>query len=172
MSNYRRIHQPGGCWFFTVVTYQRQPWFKDLPNIQVLREALAQVRRKRAFAIDAMVVLPDHLHCVLRLPEGDSDFSGRWREIKKYVTNSLDVRRNHRGEGMVWQRRFWEHLIRDEDDWRRHMDYVHYNPVKHGYVNSPAQWRWSSFHRAVQQGMYEASWGRSEPDSIFGMQHE
>jgi putative transposase len=88
------------------------------------------------------------------LPDNDTDFSGRWREIKKYVTKRLSGQRNQRGEGMVWQRRFWEHLIRDEEDWRRHMDYVHYNPVKHGYVTSPAQWCWSSFHQAVQQGMY------------------
>ncbi len=120
-----------------------------------------------------MVVLPDHLHCIWRLPENDDDFSTRWRLIKHYFSRAhagdagaLDVSRRSKDEKALWQRRFWEHLIRGEEDWRRHMDYVHYNPVKHGYVAAPVDWPYSTFARSVKKGWYPPDWGTKEPDSI------
>ena len=102
-----------------------------------LRAAFRKVIAEKPFEIDAIVVLPDHLHCVWRLPDGDSDYSGRWREIKKAASRNIGVSSNHRNERLVWQRRFWEHAIRTDDDWRVHMDYIHYNPVKHGLALRP-----------------------------------
>ncbi len=106
----------------------------------------------RPFQVDAIVVLPEHLHCIWRMPEGDADFSSRWREIKKAASRQIDTSPNSRNERPVWQRRYWEHAIRDEEDWRRHVDYIHYNPVKHGLVNQPGEWSWSSFGSAVAKG--------------------
>ena len=117
--------------------------------------------------------MPDHLHCLWRLPEGDNDFSTRWRLIKRYFAVGMDTAVNNRREKAVWQRRYWEHLIRDEEDWLRHMDYIHYNPVKHGYVTAPANWPHSSFQQAVLKGWYPADWGaQSEPAVIAGCDFE
>jgi len=127
---------------------------------------------KRPFIIDAMVVLPDHLHCIWQLPDDDTDFSTRWMLIKKQVSASMKSEKNHRGEKKIWQRRFWEHRIRNDDDYQRHMDYIHYNPVKHGYAKSPASWRYSSFPKMVKDGLYEENWGEFEPDKISNMNYE
>jgi putative transposase len=159
MSNYRRALVPGGTYFFTVVTHRRYPWFGDDNNIALLRDAFRHTRARRPFELQAIVVLPDHLHCMWKLPENDSDFSSRWRDIKKFVSRRLVTGSNARPERHVWQRRFWEHMIRDDLDWQRHLDYIHYNPVKHGLVSAPHAWRWSSFHVAVRRGWYESDWG-------------
>ena len=172
MSDYRRVIVPGGVFFFTVVTHDRIPLFDCDERVEVLRGAFRKVKAARPFHIDAMVVLPDHLHCIWRLPDDDGDFSGRWREIKKAVSREIDTRTNARGERPVWQRRFWEHAIRDETDWRRHVDYIHYNPVKHGLVARACEWPWSSFGRAVAMGWYEASWGAVAPADVVGMEVE
>jgi putative transposase len=172
MSDYRRCYVPGGCYFFTVVTYRRHALFGSLEQVERLRQAVRAVQRARPFTIQAMVVLPDHLHAVWQLPEDDADFSRRWRDIKRGFSSQLDAPVNHRGEKAIWQRRFWEHLIRDEDDWRRHVDYVHYNPVKHGLVERPAQWPYSSFHAAVRKGWYPLHWGATEPEDIRGWRLE
>ncbi|MBL3616590.1 MAG: transposase [gamma proteobacterium endosymbiont of Lamellibrachia anaximandri] len=161
MSNYRRCYQDGGCYFFTVVTHHRQPLLASPKIIDRLRQGFRHIRQKHPFEIDAIVVLPDHLHSIWRLPENDRNFSTRWRLLKYYVSTADDRK--------IWQPRFWEHLIRDEQDWQRHMDYIHYNPVKHGLVNMPADWEFSSFHRALRQGFYLAEWGAVEPDSIVDM---
>ena len=172
MSNYRRAHIPGGVYFFTVVTHDRAPVFINEGHVEVLREAFRTVMAVRPFQIDAMVVLPEHLHCIWRMPDGDVDYSSRWREIKKAVSRQINTSTNARNERPVWQRRFWEHAIRDEEDWRKHMDYIHYNPVKHGLANRPGEWRWSSFDSAVNKGWYEDSWGVGEPATITGMDCE
>jgi len=172
MSQYRRADTPGATYFFTVVTYDRKPWFSGEKNVTILREAFRDIMARRPFVMEAVVILPDHLHCLWRLPEGDNDFSGRWREIKKRVSRQLDPRTNARNERPVWQRRFWEHQIRDEQDWRNHLDYIHYNPVKHGLVERVAEWPWSSFHRAVARGWYAPDWGRSESTTITDMDLE
>jgi len=172
MSNYRRTNEPGATYFFTVVTHRRKPWFDRENHVSVLREAFRRIMEKQPFRMDAIIVLPDHLHCLWQLPQDDSDFSGRWREIKKSVSRELAPQTNHRNERLVWQKRFWEHLIRDEKDWRNHMDYIHYNPVRHGLVKRPADWPWSSFSKAVERGWYDRDWGLVEPAMTVGMDLE
>ncbi len=172
MSNYRRAKTPGGKYFFTVVTKNRKPWFNNEANIELLRSAFRKTLSDKPFTIEAIVILPDHLHCMWQLPEEDCDFSGRWREIKKRVSRQLDSNTNARRERSVWQRRFWEHQIRDEEDWRRHMDYIHYNPVKHGLVPRVSDWPWSSFDRCVAKGWYSPDWGSQEPIGLAGMELE
>ncbi|MBB5022542.1 REP-associated tyrosine transposase [Desulfurispira natronophila] len=172
MSEYRRIYQRGGSYFFTLVTHQRKPLFSDANHVDILRRAMRQVMSTRPFTIHAIVVLPDHLHCIMQLPDGDADYSSRWREIKKAVSRQIAPLSNERNERMVWQRRFWEHAIRDENDWQRHADYIHYNPVKHGLVTRPALWPWTSFHKAVERGIYDPEWGLQEPPAISHMDCE
>jgi len=171
MSEYRRVFQPGGCYFFTVVTHERRPWLAEEHAIDRLRNAFRRVMQDRPFAMDAIVILPDHLHCIWQLPEGDNDFPERWRQIKRFVSIGIDSPLNVRKEKALWQRRYWEHLLRNEEDWR-HMDYIHYNPVKHGYALRPADWPHGSFRQAVAHGWYEASWGEQEPTIITGMKFE
>jgi putative transposase len=131
------------------------------------------VRVNYPFAIDGWVLLPDHLHCIWTLPVGDAAFGARWGMIKRHVSqsclflrtdHSLSASRKKRHESSLWQRRFWEHLIRDDDDYARHMDYLHYNPVKHGLTRSVRDWPHSTFHRLVEQGVYEESWGQAVED--------
>jgi putative transposase len=168
MSEYRRSYHPGGSYFFTLVTSHRYPWLCKEIARQSLREAIQKVRHAYPFEIEAFVLLPDHLHCLWRLTEGDDDFSIRWRLIKTYMSKhresdwspiSYGTSHRKRHETNLWQRRFWEHLIRDHDDWHRHCDYIHYNPVKHHYCEAPRLWPYSSFHRYVQEGKYEIDWG-------------
>ncbi|WP_080811207.1 REP-associated tyrosine transposase [Halomicronema hongdechloris] len=160
--DYRRYYHPGGTYFFTVVTQNRQPLL--IRNIDRLRAAFRHGMQRHPFVIDGIVVLPDHLHTLWRLPEDDDNFSIRWMVIKRKFSAGLkdgcvnDSKRRKREKG-IWQRRFWEHWIRDQQDWERHLDYIHYNPVKHGYCEQPADWPYSSFHRAVTQGFYQADWG-------------
>jgi putative transposase len=172
MSEYRRTLQPGGCYFFTVVTHERRPWLTEEDALDRIRNAFRRVMRDRPFTVDAVVILADHLHCIWQLPEGDDDFPERWRQIKRFVSTGIKGPLNARGEKMLWQRRYWEHLLRDEEDWRRHMDYIHYNPVKHGYVCCPGDWAHGSFRQAVARGWYETSWGNMEPTNLAGMEFE
>ncbi len=173
MTEYRRLFIPGGSYFFTVVTYQRRPIFNQPQHVGLLRQAFKHVMESRPFTIDAIVILPNHLHCLWQLPENDDDFSGRWREIKKYVSKRIGADGKRPREKDIWQRRFWEHAIRDENDWRRHVDYIHYNPVKHGLVTSPAQWPYSSFRKAVAAGWYDSYWGcNGHPENIKDMDIE
>ncbi len=167
---YRRDYE-GTHYFFTVVTEHRQKLLTLPGNIERLREAFRREKCAHPFDLDAVVVLPDHLHCLWCLPEDDSDFSGRWARIKRYFSigcigstlAASDSRKNKR-ELAIWQRRFWEHRIRNEEDWRRHMDYIHYNPIKHGYVGSARDWAFSSFNRCVDRGLYPANWCVAVPD--------
>ncbi|MFT5082419.1 MAG: putative transposase [Lentisphaeria bacterium] len=160
---YRRSYVEGGTYFFTVNLLERH---KSLlvDYIEALREAVRWVKVRRPFDIDAWVVLPDHMHAVWTLPEGDADYSSRWREVKKRFakvipkTEGLSAARKAKGERGVWQRRFWEHTVRDEKDYQYHVDYVHLNPMKHGLVNRVHDWPYSSFHRAVQAGVYDKNW--------------
>lgn len=164
MPNYRRAFIPGGCWFFTVnLLERRQTLLVD--HIATLREAVAKTRQRRPCAIDAFVVLPDHLHAVWTLPPDDSDFSTRWRLIKSHFAKELPkgerlspvrVARNERG---IWQRRFWEHLIRNEADYARHIEYCYINPLKHRLVTRVRDWPHSSFHRDVRAGIVALDWG-------------
>jgi len=172
MSQYRRAVVPGGCFFFTLVTDHRYPWFADPRHVSRLREGFRRVRNRYPFELDAIVVLPDHLHLLMSLPEGDSNYALRLRLIKHYLTRGMTIRGNHRGEKPVWQKRYWEHAIRDDNDWRRHLDYVHFNPVKHGYVTHPSEWPYSSFHRCVEKGWYAIDWGRTDMPDLKEMEFE
>lgn len=169
MSQYRRCYQPGGNYFFTLVTHQRRPIFANPAKVEQLKAAINKVKKKYPFSLNAIVVLPDHLHCLWRLPENDKDFSTRWRLIKRYFSMEMNTLVNHRKEKEVWQRRFWEHTIRDEDDWQKHMDYIHYNPVKHGLVQTPGDWQHSSFNYWVEKGIYEKNWGSMQPIILVGI---
>ena len=176
---YRRSRVAGGWYFFTVVTYQRQPLLTLPENIERLRNAFRREREKHPFEIDAIVILPDHLHTLWRLPEGDDDYSSRWSRIKRYfsvgcvgVDAVRSASRQRKRERPVWQRRFWEHRIRDEVDWRRHMDYIHYNPVRHGHCDAAREWPYSSFMRWVRQGGYPMDRGATMPAGIEGIDCE
>src|ERR1700730_9456652 len=163
MVAYRRNLVPGGTFFFTVVLEDRRSSLLT-DKVAALRLAFRVVRGERPFKIDGIVILPDHLHTVIMLPEGDSDFSGRWRRIKsvfsrQVVAEGVPARQNRRGEYALWQRRFWEHTIRDETDFARHIDYIHYNPVKHGLVSRVSDWSHSSFHRYVRSSLLPEDWG-------------
>ena len=167
--NYRRARVDGGTYFFTVVAFMRRPVLCADGNVAVMKNAFRHVMRTHPFTVDAMVLLPDHLHCMWTLPAGDRDFSTRWRLIKTRVTRGFagskparSAARAAKNEQTVWQRRFWEHLIRDERDYTNHVEYIHYNPVKHGHANAPGDWPHSTFHRFVQQGLYPKDWGRHE----------
>lgn len=159
MPNYRRIHCAGSSYFFTHVTYQRYPWLCTDLGRQGLREAIITVRRKYPFTIDAFVLLPDHLHCIWTLPEADSDYAKRWRLIKLMVTKACGQKLAlpsqktpsglRRREGNLWQRRYWEHRLRDERDFINHCNYIHHNPVKHGLVSAPTDWPYSTIHRTT-----------------------
>jgi putative transposase len=164
MPNYRRWFTPGGCWFFTVTLLDRRASYL-IDHIDALREATAWTKRRRPFRIDAFVVLPDHLHAIWTLPENDADFSTRWRLLKTRFAraiprteklNETQLRRSERG---IWQRRFWEHLVRDENDFARCMEYCAINPVKHGLVQRVADWPHSTFHRDARRGMFSEDWG-------------
>jgi REP-associated tyrosine transposase len=163
MPNYRRALVPGGCWFFTANLLDRRNGLLTA-EIEALREATRRARERYPFRIDAFVVLPDHIHTIWTLPSGDADFSTRWRLIKitfsKAIpkTERLSKVRYERGERGIWQRRFWEHLIRDDEDYRRHVEYCHINPVKHGLVSRVRDWPFSSFHRDVTAGLFPEDW--------------
>ena len=154
---YRRSRAKGAAFFFTVVTHGRRRFLCDEANIKLIREAFQQVINRHPFSVDAFVLLPDHLHCLWTLPENDADFSMRWRQIKSYFSRKYHA--ECKGGQAIWQHRFWEHQIRDDGDFARHVEYIHFNPVKHGLVNSPKAWPYSTFHRFVQQGIYPGDWG-------------
>jgi putative transposase len=174
MPNYRRAFIPGGTWFFTVNLLQRRGNNLLVREIDLLRDTVRRVRHRYPFHVDAWVVLPEHMHAIWTLPPGDSDFSTRWRLIKSGFsralpdTESRSAVRRSAGERGIWQRHFWEHVIRDEVDYERHVDYVHANPLKHGWVRRVADWPYSSFHRYLSQGMYPADWCGDVELSVAG----
>ncbi|HLA84883.1 MAG TPA: transposase [Thermoguttaceae bacterium] len=168
MSDYRRAYVPGGTFFFTVVTDGRRKLFEDAHAREILGDVMRQAINRFPTKIVAIVLLPDHLHTIWTLPPADADFSTRWAWIKKEFTKNwiayggrerpLPLSRQRERRHGVWQRRFWEHSITNEDDLEAHFDYIHYNPVKHGWVASPRDWPWSSFHRWVVAGHYSPDW--------------
>ena len=164
MRTYQRLRIEGGCYFFTVNLAQRHGNDLLVHHIDDLREALRTTIRDHPFSIDAMVVLPDHLHCIWQLPPGDDDYSKRWRLIKARFSRCINrgekisASRERKGERGIWQRRYREHAIRDEQDYQRQVDYIHYNPIKHGYVQASHEWPHSSFARWVKRGMYPKNW--------------
>jgi putative transposase len=163
MPNYRRLFVPGGTYVFTVAIADRnRSWLVD--RIDALSIAFRIVRAWRPYSMPACVILPDHLHCIWSLPEGDCAFPERWNRIKGEFSRRLDddahrsrsrVSKRERG---LWQRRYWERLVRDDRDLRNCIDYIHRNPVKHGLVARVADWPYSSFHRFVRDGRLPVDW--------------
>lgn len=168
MSHYRRANTAGATYFFTVVSYRRQKILCDDPIRNALRDAIKTTQKKYPFNIDAWVLLPDHLHCIWTLPENDADYSKRWGIIKRKVSLAcsgqykneawLTVSKNKHRESTLWQRRFWEHQIRDQQDFNRHVDYIHYNAVKHGLCDQPVAWPYSTLHRYIREGTCPVNW--------------
>jgi putative transposase len=172
MTEYRRAWMDGGTWFFTVNLAERRENTLLVDRIDHLRAAFGSVQLRHPFRIEAFVILPDHLHCIWTLPQDDTDFSNRWGLIKRQFSRGIEKRerisesRARRGERGIWQRRFWEHLIRDQEDFNRHVDYIHWNPIKHGWVSKVADWQYSSFHEYVKSGLYPDNWGDGDAGDI------
>jgi putative transposase len=181
MPRYLRPRTAGGAYFFTIVTFGRRKILTLDRSRQILSNAIKEVQTQYPFSIEAWVLLPDHLHTIWTLPEGDTDYSKRWGLIKARFSkegkaffhgqHSANPSRIKRREVNIWQRRFWEHTIRDDEDLQRHIDYTHYNPVKHGLVQQVAEWPYSTFHRYIREGFYPENWGEGvtfKQDDSFG----
>jgi putative transposase len=176
MSDYRRWFLPGGTFFFTVVTYRRSPILTRDEGREFLRKSIQSVRNRHPFTLFANVLLPDHWHLVMQLPAEDDRYSLRMQQIKgefseRWLSAGLPEAKvtesqRRRGERGIWQPRFWEHTVRDEDDLERCTDYIHWNPRKHGLVDRVRDWQWSSFHRFVELGHYDIDWGGTAPTSL------
>jgi putative transposase len=180
MSRYRRANIKNATYFFTVVTYHRQTFLCNEPVRNALRNAIIKVQAQYPFEIDAWVLLPDHMHTIWTLPVNDANFSLRWQLIKRYVTREcgaylnrpewLNTSKIKHQEATLWQRRFWEHQIRDDSDYQTHIDYCHFNPVKHGLAKQVQNWPYSSFHKYVNLGIYPTDWAGTGlvEDRVFG----
>jgi putative transposase len=181
VANYRRAREPGGTFFFTVVTYRRRLVFDQPESRQMLREVVQEVRQRQPFTIDAWVLLPEHMHCIWTLPKESLDFSVRWSLIKcgfsrrakslYHVDEWMNASRHKQRETTIWQRRFWEHQIRSEEEYQVYMDYTYFNPVRHGLVKRVVDWPYSTFHRYVRLGIYPENWGSGMdgmPEHGFG----
>jgi putative transposase len=179
MPEYRRNFVPGGTYFFTLVTFNRRHLFSNKDNCQLLVDVWTDVQSRHPFESVAACILPDHIHAIWTLPEGDDGYPMRWKEIKRLFTQEFH-RRNHegigrtlsqqlKGEATIWHRRYWEHTIRDQDDLNAHIDYVHINPLKHGLVPMVKDWPWSSFHRYVKMGIYPEDWGGKAEIKLMDM---
>ena len=177
MPNYRRIYIDGGTYFFTVDTYKRKTLLTRPKARGTLRQAWKEIQALHPFDVIALCLLPDHIHCIWTLPEDDSNFSVRWNDIKgvfskrykktdeyRHEKNEVRARRQ---EATIWQRRFWDHVIRDEEDFQNHINYIHYNPVKHGYVTKPSDWKYSTIHRYIREGLVEPDWGNSDGHDLY-----
>ena len=168
---YRRAKVAGASYFFTIVTHDRHPIFRNVEAVALFQTGLKRIKSRHPFEVDAFVILPDHIHMVWTLPDGDAEFSTRWRLIKEAFTKPFVWQRQQldrstsrlaKGEQAIWQRRFWEHVVRDEADYAAHIDYIHYNPVRHGLASAARDWPYSSFSSCVERGVYEPHWGADE----------
>lgn len=172
--HYRRANTPGATYFFTVNLAERKAGLL-VQHIDLLRSALATIKQRHPFRIEALVVMPDHLHALWTLPEGDGSYATRWSLIKAGFSRGLPkiervnesrIKKRERG---IWQRRYWEHQIRDDADFERHVDYIHFNPVKHGHASSPVDWPYSSIHEYIRQGKLPEAWGGGNVrDGLYG----
>lgn len=170
MSSYRRHFVAGATYFFTLVTMRRRPILCTQTARDCLRRAIEETQSRRPFELLAICLLPDHLHCLWTLPDGDADFSTRLRKIKEsftraYLTASdtwaeseISIGQQSKGLRGVWQQRFWEHTIRDETDFGHHLDYIHFNPIKHELAPCAHAWPYSTFSKWVALGLYDSQW--------------
>ncbi|KTD22973.1 REP-associated tyrosine transposase [Legionella londiniensis] len=170
MVYYRRDYTEGAIYFFTLTLHNRRATYLTT-YIHLLGKSFRDVRAKYPFSTLAVAILPDHLHIIWQLPDNECNYSMRWRLIKTNFTKSLlketiHFKKNKRGEYQLWQSRFWEHRIRDETDLQKHVDYIHYNPVKHGYAAKANQWPHSSIHRYIKEGIIPCDWA-CEPEGDF-----
>lgn len=169
---------PGCIYFFTLVTYNRIWIFNNDEDVQILKSAISQIKKEDPFELNAIVILPEHLHLIMQLNNDDSNYSRKIANIKRIfgkmyqtrytmrpVLPDSAVKRNELG---IWQRRFWEHRIRDSKDYDAHANYIHYNPVKHKLVKSVADWKWSSYFSFLKAGFYDKEWGTKPSDDIKG----
>ena len=168
MPNYRRNYVKGGTYCFTVLTYKRQHILQGIA-IDLLRESFRGCMTEKPFKIEAIVILPEHIHCIWKLPPDDSDYPVRWKDTKSAFTKKYikkvgeplikpTLSMQKKGEKAIWQRRYWEHTINSDEDYKVQFDYIHYNPVKHGWVKAPKDWPHSSFHHSVKKGIYTENW--------------
>jgi len=162
MVYYRRLKIAGATYFFTVTLRDRKSNIL-IKHIELLKLSMKRVQQQSPYTTNAIVILPDHLHVIWTLPKGDEDFSMRWMKIKCFFTrylikNGFRLNKDSRGEYTLWQRRFWEHMIRNDKDYENHVNYIHYNPVKHGLAKQPRDWPYSSFHKFVRLGILPANW--------------
>ncbi|MDH5571151.1 MAG: transposase [Gammaproteobacteria bacterium] len=168
---YRRTDIKGGTYFFTVNLAQRNKTLL-VDNVNILRDVMNKVKQRHPFKVEAMVILPDHLHAIWTLPQTDKDYATRWGLIKSGFSRQLpkleriNKSRIDKGERGIWQRRYWEHLIRDERDFNNHVDYIHYNPVKHGYIKRPVDWPYSSIHKFIETGLIDKDWACNKSELI------
>jgi len=173
MPNYLRNYEGNG-YFFTVVTFNRLPLFTSDRVVDLLQDSWEIVSERFPFTTLAYCILPNHIHTIWTLPENDQNYSVRWKGIKSQFTKrylseigpgeSRSLSRRKRGEAAIWQRRFWEHAINNGEDLGRHIDYIHFNPVKHGLVSEPSEWKWSSFSQFVDEGFYGPEWKQTVTD--------
>jgi putative transposase len=176
MRTYKRLRTEGGCYFFTVVLAQRNDNNLLIKHVDDLRKSFKHVQQNHPYIMDAVVIIPDHLHCTWQLPKGDANFSTRWHLIKAHFSQSINKgeifnkSRQKKGERGIWQRRFWEHLIRDDKDYANPVEYIHYNPVKHGYADHVVDWKYSSFHQWVDQGVYTPDWAAADNVINIGLE--
>ncbi len=176
MSDYKRNFVAGGTYFFTINSFNKQKFFTSPVFRSALRKATSHTKQKLPFEINAWVLLPDHLHCIWTLPENDHNYSARWSMIKCMVTQQCKYHflqhhlsnpsRFKRNESTIWQRRFWEHTITNEYDYENHLNYIYWDPVKHGYSGSVNEWPFSTFHRDVKKGLYDEKWVCDLKESI------
>ncbi len=179
MPEYRRAHVEGGIYFFTLVTFERHPILVSEPARRILHQAWTEVNQRFSFETIAVCLLPDHLHCIWHLPEGDADYSTRWKEIKRRFSmgylrdvgpgGERNASRQKKHEAAIWQRRFWEHTIETKEDLEEHLDYIHYNPIKHGLVERAIDWPYSSFARYVKEGIYDVDWVGGDEGRLQGV---
>jgi len=182
MSDYRRVFVPGGTFFFTVVTFERRPFLTSDLARRTLRRAWKIVQGRHPFTCEAICLLPEHLHCMWTLPENDTNYPTRWAAIKALFSKFYlqegggegyrNTSRQKKGEAAIWQRRYLEHFIRDEQDFQRHFDYIHYNPAKHNLVKNVGEWKWSSFHKYKKKGYYPEGWGEDDSMTIVSIDAE
>ena len=182
MPNYHRSFVEGGTYFFTLVTYNRLPILTHERSCNILHQEWIKVRERFPFETIAICLLPDHLHCIWRLPGGDANYPIRWKEIKRRFTiryvreikpgEAPNQSRQRKHEAAVWQRRYWEHTIDDQEDLEEHLDYIHYNPIKHGYVKQAGDWPFSSFSRYVTEGIYDPDWAGGDTGRIQRLDQE
>ena len=174
MTEYRRAIIEGATYFFTVNCAERRGNRLLINKIDLLRWIFRKVKGEYPFVMNTIVVLPEHLHCIWTLPQGDANYKTRWTLIKAGFSRAIppSERRSNsrikRGERGIWQRRYWEHLIRDDRDFERHVDYIHWNPIKHGWVKQVRDWPYSSFHAYVRRGIYPAEWEYESNEVING----